>query len=96
VECESYAGSITSVSFSLDGLQVATSGKDGVVKIWNPEGQQLTQFKTYQRSIEAPTSCLIGSLLQQALMAQCAFGSMGKSKIWTVCLIMVVISSTIT
>jgi WD40 repeat protein len=66
------------VSFSPDGLQVATSGKDGVVKIWNLEGQQLTQFKTYQRSIRSLNFLSDGQLATTGTNGTVRFWKLGQ------------------
>ncbi|HEY9668623.1 MAG TPA: AAA-like domain-containing protein, partial [Coleofasciculaceae cyanobacterium] len=42
---------VTHVSFSPDGKQLATSGKDGIVKLWNLSGQLIAQMKAHQSAV---------------------------------------------
>jgi WD40 repeat protein len=60
---EIHQGRITSVIFSHDGKQMSTSGNDGIARIWDASGRQLTEIKDALRSIYSVGFSLDGKQL---------------------------------
>jgi WD40 repeat protein len=54
---------INSVVFSPDSKKFATSGGDGMARLWDISGQQLTEFKGHQGSVNSVAFSTDGKLL---------------------------------
>lgn len=50
---QGHIGAVTSVSFSQDGLFLATVGVDNLVKLWNLSGKKTYEWKALQESINS-------------------------------------------
>jgi hypothetical protein len=48
IELQGYQGRVSSVEFSLDGMQIATGGEDGTARIWDRTGKQIAELKGHQ------------------------------------------------
>ncbi|NEP57947.1 MAG: hypothetical protein F6K31_13145, partial [Symploca sp. SIO2G7] len=69
-------GSIQSVSFSPNGKQIATAGDDGTVKLWEPSGKQLAEFKGHEGKVQSISFSPDGKQIATA-------GDDGNVKLWS-------------
>ncbi|WP_026732865.1 nSTAND1 domain-containing NTPase [Fischerella sp. PCC 9605] len=63
---EMYERPLRSVSFSPDGKQLATSGDDSIVRVWNMQGQVMTKLQGHTDSVRSIVFSPDGQLLASA------------------------------
>ena len=72
---EGHQGRVTSVVFSPDGSNLATSGDDGTAQIWDTNGKQLAKLKGYEGRVTSVVFSPDGSKLAIG-------GDDGTAQIW--------------